>query len=302
LEANWSTAGGSLYQDVSVNMAQNQSATFSMWLRLRPGVSPGQSANLCLWALVGSNASACQSVVLTNQWQQVQATLTMPAATSTLRAQIYIPSGVNVDFDDGSLGAPQTADAVYPPIATANPTVTGSTTVGSVMACSDASWDGAPDQPTSYSYAWLRDATPISGAGSSTYTTSQADVGHKLSCEITASNAAGSTTVASASVGPVTAISGSTTVTAAGTKAGTPASGATKTGASGGPVVGCVVPNLHRMTLAQAKRALSHADCGVGKIRKPKHVPRHHVMRVSGQSSVFRSRHPAGYRVNISLK
>jgi hypothetical protein len=56
------------------------------------------------------------------------------------------------------------------------------------------------------------------------------------------------------------------------------------------------------MTLAQAKRALSHADCGVGKIRKPKHVPRHHVMRVSGQSSVFRSRHPAGYRVNISLK
>jgi hypothetical protein len=39
----------------------------------------------------------------------------MPAATSTLRAQIYMPAGVNIDFDGGSLGAPQTAESVYPP-------------------------------------------------------------------------------------------------------------------------------------------------------------------------------------------
>ena len=303
-EANWSTPGGSLYQDVSVNMAQNQSATFSMWLRLRPGVSQtGLTANLCLWALVGSNTSACQSGVLTTQWQQFQATLTMPAATSSLRAQIYIPSGVNVDFDDGSLGAPQTANAVYVPIATTDPTVKGSIAVGSALACSNASWDGDADQPTSYTYAWLRDGTSISGAYSSTYTTSQPDVGNKLSCAITATNAAGRTTASSIPVGPVTVAPGATAPSTPGTGAstGTPASGSTRTGTTGAPVARCVVPKLRHMTLVRARRVLSDADCRVGKVRRPRHVLRGRVLRVASQSAVVGSRHAANYSVNLSL-
>jgi hypothetical protein len=114
-EANSSLAGGSLYQDVPVNMEKGQSATFSMWVRLAGSGASGQVANLCLWALSGGNVNACQAKELTTQWQQLQATTTMPAPTSTLRAQVYIPAGVNVDFDGGSLGAPQTADPVYPP-------------------------------------------------------------------------------------------------------------------------------------------------------------------------------------------
>ena len=82
-EANSSLDGGSLYQDVAVNMAQNQSATFSMWVRLAPGtVASGQSANLCLWALTGSPTHACQGKALTDEWQELQATETMPGATT----------------------------------------------------------------------------------------------------------------------------------------------------------------------------------------------------------------------------
>jgi hypothetical protein len=162
-----------------------------------------------LWALSGGNQNACQTKALTGQWQQLQATITMPAATSTLRAQVYIPAGVNIDFDGGDLGAPQTADAVYNPIATAKPTVTGSTTVGSALTCSNGSWEGDPDQPTSYSFAWLRDGAAINGADSPTYATSQADVGHALGCSITATNAAGGATATSSAVGPMTPAAGS---------------------------------------------------------------------------------------------
>jgi hypothetical protein len=113
-EANTSLDGGSIYQDVAVNMHGDQSATLSMWARLAPGTpSEGQQAQLCLWTLVGSNNNACQTKTLTDQWQQLQATATITEPTSTLRAQMYMDGGGNFDFDGGVLGAPQTAEPVY---------------------------------------------------------------------------------------------------------------------------------------------------------------------------------------------
>ena len=125
-ESNTTASGGSLYQDVPVNMQQGQSATFSIWARLAPGTTAsGQSVTLCLWALSGGNVAACQNEVLTTSWQQLQATATMPAATGMLRAQLYESTpGVNYDFDGGSLGAPQTAD---PPHAASTPSAQGAT-------------------------------------------------------------------------------------------------------------------------------------------------------------------------------
>ena len=197
-ESNSSNGSGSIEQEVPVNMSAGQSATLSMWVRLAPGQSEtGLTANVCLWSLGSSNANSCQQVVLTTQWQQGEATLTIPDATSNLLAQVYMPANVNVDFDGASLGAPQVADAVYVPVATANPTVTGDTAVGSTVTCAGGSWNGAPDQPTSYGYSWLLGSSPISGASGSTYTITSADAGQTLSCSITATNAAGSTAAGS---------------------------------------------------------------------------------------------------------
>jgi hypothetical protein len=64
----------------------------------------------------------------------------------------------------------------------------------------------------------------------------------------------------------------------------------------------CVVPNLTRMGVGQAKSALSRAHCRLGKVDRPKQVARHHVLRVANQSTTRGSTHPNGYYVGITLK
>ncbi len=63
----------------------------------------------------------------------------------------------------------------------------------------------------------------------------------------------------------------------------------------------CVVPSLRHRTLSQARRALHHARCTVGKVHRPAHWPRHHVLRVVRQSSSATSIHPAQYAVSLNL-
>jgi surface antigen len=64
----------------------------------------------------------------------------------------------------------------------------------------------------------------------------------------------------------------------------------------------CVVPRLEHMTLADARRALRHAHCQLGKVRQPRHVHRHHVLRVTYQSARPETKHTANYHVNIHLR
>jgi len=64
----------------------------------------------------------------------------------------------------------------------------------------------------------------------------------------------------------------------------------------------CVVPNLKHMKLSTAKRALREAHCGVGTVRRPKHVRPHHVLRVISQSAVTGAQHSANYPVNLTLR
>ena len=52
--------------------------------------------------------------------------------------------------------------------------------------------------PSAYAFTWRRDGSVI-GRGAS-HSVRKADRGHALRCEVTARNAAGSTTVASATV------------------------------------------------------------------------------------------------------
>jgi hypothetical protein len=55
----------------------------------------------------------------------------------------------------------------------------------------DGTWDNSP---TSFTYQWYRDATPISGETLSQYILTSADVDTDVSCEVTAINAGGSAT------------------------------------------------------------------------------------------------------------
>lgn len=83
------------------------------------------------------------------------------------------------------------------PANTSAPAVTGTGYVGDPLNCSSGSWN---DQSATLTHRWLRDGSPISGETGPTYTTAETDIGYFISCEVTAANVGGDTTVTSNSV------------------------------------------------------------------------------------------------------
>jgi hypothetical protein len=81
-----------------------------------------------------------------------------------------------------------------PPVNTSAPAVTGTGTVGQTLTVTNGNWNYVP---TNYAYQWLRGGGQIVGAVGSTYVLVAADSGTNVSCNVTATNAAGSTTIAS---------------------------------------------------------------------------------------------------------
>jgi hypothetical protein len=82
----------------------------------------------------------------------------------------------------------------HAPVNTSAPTIAGSPTAGAKLTCTPGNWSAA----TSFTYEWLRDGTPR--AAGETYRPGAADVGHLLSCRVTATNATGSTPALSSAV------------------------------------------------------------------------------------------------------
>jgi hypothetical protein len=81
-----------------------------------------------------------------------------------------------------------------PPANTGLPAVTGTPTVGNTLQCQPGTWTGGP----TFSFAWLRNGTPIAGAGGAAYGLTAADVGRAIQCRVTGSNLGGQTVATSA--------------------------------------------------------------------------------------------------------
>jgi lysophospholipase L1-like esterase len=79
--------------------------------------------------------------------------------------------------------------AMSAPANTVPPSVTGIPASGSALTCS-RTWSGST--PLTYAIQWLRDNSPIAGQTASTYLVAASDIGHAISCRVTASNAEGS--------------------------------------------------------------------------------------------------------------
>ena len=90
--------------------------------------------------------------------------------------------------------------AIAAPINAAIPYVSGPGTTGTVLNCTTGQWTGAP---TGYAYQWKSNAANV-GTNSNNYTVVAGDVGHTITCTVTATNSLGST-VAPASNGVVVA-------------------------------------------------------------------------------------------------
>lgn len=86
-----------------------------------------------------------------------------------------------------------------PPVNTVAPALTGSAVSTFVLTCSTGNWT---NPPSTYAYQWKRNGTNISGATSSTYTLTGADVDQAIKCTVTATNVVGSTAADSNTVTP----------------------------------------------------------------------------------------------------
>lgn len=91
-------------------------------------------------------------------------------------------------------GTEVTVPTAPAPVNTEAPKLTGTPAVGQTLTCSTGVW---ANNPTSYSYTWLRNGTAISGQNGSTYVVQSADKGNSISCRVTAGNEGGDYTISS---------------------------------------------------------------------------------------------------------
>jgi hypothetical protein len=98
------------------------------------------------------------------------------------------------------------------PTNTKAPALSGTTTQGQALTATQGSWTGSP---SSYAYQWQdcnasgSGCANIAGAGASSYTLAESDVGHTIRVVVTATNEGGSTPASSAASAIVAAYSGS---------------------------------------------------------------------------------------------
>lgn len=84
------------------------------------------------------------------------------------------------------------------PANTAPPTITGSAIEGQTVSCSLGTWSGSP----TLTRQWLRAGVPIGGATGQDYVLTAADVGHQVTCEVTATAVDGQASATSAAIVP----------------------------------------------------------------------------------------------------
>ena len=113
-----------------------------------------------------------------------------PTTTYHYRIVAVNPAGA-------TYGQDQTFTTLGPPMNTSQPTITGMPVAGSRLACAPGSWSGL--LPT-FSYQWLRNGQAIRGATGPIYTATASDIGHLISCTVTATNSFGSTSARAADV------------------------------------------------------------------------------------------------------
>ena len=85
-----------------------------------------------------------------------------------------------------SLGTLPVELAGAAPINTVAPVVSGATTVGSVLSCTQGTWSGVPT-PT-YTYQWQGNSVNIGGATANTFTLTSTQLGQTVRCVVTGTN------------------------------------------------------------------------------------------------------------------
>lgn len=114
-----------------------------------------------------------------------------------------LPLDIDVSAGDYELylgSAPEalTVTEDMAPVNTGLPLISGNAEIGQILNVSNGVWDASPTP--GFTYQWLRNSTPVSGANGSSYTPVAADDGADIVAQVTATNTAGAAMAASAPV------------------------------------------------------------------------------------------------------
>jgi len=143
----------------------------------------------------------------TYQWKRAGASIS--GATASTYTLVALDTATLITVTVTATNASGSASATSASFGTINltpsnavaPVASGTATVGQTLSCTTGTWAGTP-VPT-YAYQWKRDGSNISSATSSTYLLVAADAAALISCTVTGTNTAGSSSASSNSLGAV---------------------------------------------------------------------------------------------------
>ncbi len=181
------------------------------------------------WRRCDTAGNACSDIAgATNATHDAQAA----DVGHTLRVVV---TATNAAGSTSATSAATPAVTAEPPVNTSVPTTTGTLLDGSTVTASDGTWTGTP--ALSFTYQWQRcdaggsNCTDIAGATGQTRDLTAADVGNTVRVLVTATNAGGSASAASAATGQVIAVAPADSAPPA--ISGTPEDGSTLTADQG---------------------------------------------------------------------
>lgn len=144
-----------------------QAAPGSKLTLSRPPSTPAATSAAYRWKLDGRSITGAtgSSITVRSSWRGHNITVSATVKKSGYTTKTVTSSAVKV-------GSAYTRSP--------NPTISGSTRVGSILRVSTGTWSPRP----SFSYAWYADGRPISGATRSAYTPTGADRGKKITVSV----------------------------------------------------------------------------------------------------------------------
>lgn len=125
------------------------------------------------------------------------------AVTQRRRADLLERAGIKDTQEVAEGKPPGSADASGAPSVVTAPMASGTPEVGQILSATLGTWNAMEEGPHNYAFRWFSDDAAIPDATGQSLLISEEDVGHKLSCVVTASNAHGDASSRSNALGPV---------------------------------------------------------------------------------------------------
>jgi hypothetical protein len=161
-----------------------------------PGTWTGSPSFAFQWLRDGAQVATGSSYVVApgdvGHTLVCRVTATNGAGSTNADSNSLVPTAVAAPTGSGG-PAPVAA-----PANTVPPSVPPSAAVDDVIRCDPGTWTGSP----TFAFQWLRDGAPAAGATDQFFAVGPGDVGHVLSCRVTATNAGGSASATSNTVTP----------------------------------------------------------------------------------------------------